>query len=300
VIRIAAIIAILGNAGLSALKIVIGLVANSGALLGDGIDSAADVLIGAMTLFVVRIMQKPADIKHPWGYGRAETVATAFLAFVLFFMGGQLIISSIAKLISGEQVAVPSQVALVATFVSIAGKMLLAFSQYVLGKRADSSMIIANAKNMAGDVMISGGVLVGLVLSALTGSAYPDTILAALIGCWIINTAIGIFLEANLELMDGSSGTEPYRVIVDAVNAVEGAGNPHRARMRRIAGFWEISFDIDVDPRSTVMEAHGIASQVEREIKRRVEHVFDIMIHVEPYGDDDAETFGLSQDEMGG
>jgi divalent metal cation (Fe/Co/Zn/Cd) transporter len=70
--------------------------------------------------------------------------------------------------------------------------------------------------------------------------------------------------------------------------------------MRRISGFWEINFDIDVDPQCTVEEAHKIASQIEHEIKLRLENVFDIMIHIEPRGDDAVEPYGLSEDEMRG
>jgi cation diffusion facilitator family transporter len=300
IIRLAAVTALAGNAVLAFLKITAGLFSKSSALIGDGIDSLADVLIGAVALVIVRVISNPADANHPWGHGRAETVATAFLSFTLFFVGVQLIINSASNLFSGEQHAAPSFAAVVATLISIAGKTLLAWRQYVLGKRADSAMIKANAKNMAGDVLISFGVLTGLVISTFTGSARADGIIAILIGLWIIRTAVGIFLETNLELMDGSSSTEPYRVIVDAVNSVKGAANPHRARMRRIAGFWDIDCDIEVDPKCTVLEAHSIASRVEDEIKRRLENVYDIMIHVEPRGDDSAETFGLSEDAMRG
>jgi cation diffusion facilitator family transporter len=202
------------------------------------------------------------------------------------------------NLISNEQNVIPSLIAIIVSVVSIIGKILLAWCQHVLGKRADSAMLRANAKNMASDVLISFGVLVGLIISAMTGTAYADTIIALLIGSWIIKTAIGIFLESNLELMDGSNGIEPYRIIFEAVEAVEGASNPHRARMRRIAGFWDIDLDIDVKPEYTVVEAHRIASQVEKEIKLRLDNVFDIMIHIEPYGDNAVEAYGLSEDEM--
>ncbi|MDR1703779.1 MAG: cation diffusion facilitator family transporter [Clostridiales bacterium] len=297
-IRTAAIIALAGNAALALIKILVGVFSKSGALLSDGIDSSADTLISAVALVVVRIMSKPADAEHPWGHGRAETVTTAFLSFLLFFTGGQLIINAVSGLISEDQSAVPSVIAMWVTAVSIIGKIFLAWCQYMLGKRANSSMIKANAKNMASDVLVSVGVLIGLIISALTGRAYADTIIAALIGCWIIKTAVGIFLEANLELMDGNSNTEPYHVIIESVNLVDGAGNPHRARMRRIAGFWDIDLDIDVAPECTISEAHDIASQVENEIKKRLENVYDIMIHVEPKGDAKAENFGLSEDMM--
>ncbi len=298
VIRNAAAIALAGNIFLAVLKILAGTLSNSFSLVSDGIDSSADALISIITLIVVRFMSKPADAGHPWGHGRAETVTTAFFSFLLFFMGGQLVISSLTSLLSESQTPAPSFLAVVITVISIIGKVLLALCQFSLGKRADSGMIIANAKNMAGDVLVSGGVLAGLIISALTGSGYADLIIAGLIGLWIIKTAVGIFLEANLELMDGNSSTEPYQVILDAVSSVEGAGNPHRARMRRVAGFWDIDLDIDVNPEITVYEAHEIASQVEEAIKQRLENVFDIMIHVEPQGDDNDETFGLSEAMM--
>ena len=299
-IKIAAVAAMTGNAVLAVLKITAGIFSNSGALIADGIDSSSDVVIGMVTLAVVGIISKPADAKHPWGHGRAETVATAFLSFVIFFMGAQLIINSASNLISGEKQSAPSALAVIVTVISIAGKILLAWSQYILAKRSGSSMIKANAKNMSGDVIVSVGVLAGLIISSVTGSAYADMLIALLIGLWIIKTAVGIFLEANLELMDGNGDIETYKVIVAAVDSVDGAINPHRARMRRIAGFWDIDFDIDVDPKSTILEAHAIASQVEAEIKSRLENVFDIMIHVEPRGDDTDEGFGLSEDEMKG
>jgi len=299
-IRIAAMTAIAGNAILAILKIIAGVLSNSGALIGDGIDSSTDVLISIITLVVVRIISKPADKEHPWGHGRAETVATVLLSFIIFFAGMQLIINSVSNLISGERHFESSVMAIVVTLSSIAGKIILAWSQYVLGKRADSAMIKANAKNMASDVLISVGVLAGLIISAYTGSAYADTIIAILIGAWIIKTAVGIFLEANLELMDGNNDMEPYRIIVRAVNSVDGADNPHHARIRRVSGFWDIDFDIDVDPNCTVFEAHTIASKVENEIKQSLENVYDIMIHIEPSGDNALEAFGLSEKDISG
>ena len=297
-IRLAAITAIAGNAILAVLKMVVGAWANSGALIGDGIDSSTDVLISMITLVVVRIISKPADKKHPWGHGRAETISTVLLSFIIFFAGMQLVFNSVTNLFAGERQFEPSTLALVVTLCSIVGKLLLAWSQHFFGKRAGSAMLLANAQNMASDVLISLGVLVGLLVSTYTGSAYADTIITMLIGLWIIRTAVNIFLDVNLELMDGIGDMEPYRIIVRAVNAVEGADNPHRARIRHIAGFWDIDFDIDVDPKCTVVEAHAIASKVEEEIKRRLENVYDIMIHIEPRGDKAKEAFGLSEIDM--
>lgn len=297
-IKTAATIALAGNAILATLKITAGVFSQSGALIGDGIDSSTDVLISIVMLAVVQILSKPADVEHPWGHRRVETIATAFLSFIIFFAGGQLIINSLSNLISDVHTSTPSTAAVAVIIISIVGKILLAISQYVFGKRADSAIIKANAKNMAGDILISLVVLVGFAFTFLTDFRHADSIAAILIGAWIIKTAIGIFTDANIELMDGNSNMESYRVIVTAVNSVEGASNPHRARMRCIAGFWDISFDINVSPKCSVSEAHRIASRVESEIKKRLENVYDIVIHVEPSGDDAVEAFGLSEDAM--
>jgi cation diffusion facilitator family transporter len=295
-IQAASITAILGNFVLSALKISAGLYAQSLAVLGDGIDSSVDVLIAIMSLVVAHVISRPADAGHPWGHGRAETVATALLSFTLFFAGGQLILSSARNLLFGEIREIPGAPALIVTGVSIAGKLLLAWSQYIFGRKADSAMLRANAKNMAGDVFISVAVLLGLLLSRLLDMGVIDPLVAILVGFWVIRQAVGIFLEANAELMDGSS-IESYKAVFEAVRSVKKAGNPHRTRMRRIAGLWDIDIDIEVDPDITIRAAHHIATEVELAIKSRVEGVYDIMVHVEPVGDSgNQEGFGLREE----
>jgi cation diffusion facilitator family transporter len=298
-IRAAALTALFGNTALAAVKIGAGIAAGSLAVLGDGIDSSIDVCIAIMSLVVARIISRPADEDHPWGHGRAETIATTLLSCVLFFAAAQLILNSGRALFFGERREAPEGMALAAALISIAGKLLLAWSQYLFGKKAGSSMLRANAKNMAGDVILSAGVLAGLGLSMLFDIGAIDSGAAILVGLWVIKSAIGIFIEANAELMDGGSGKEFYREVFDAVNAVEGAGNPHRVRMRRIAGLWDIDIDIEVNPDLSVRAAHKIASQVEGAIKERIEGVYDIVIHIEPEGlYHKSEGYGLSEENL--
>ncbi|MDR2402949.1 MAG: cation diffusion facilitator family transporter [Spirochaetaceae bacterium] len=300
-IKTASLTALFGNLILAAVKIGVGYHAGSLAVVGDGIDSSVDVLIAIMSLAVARVISRPADREHPWGHGRAETIATALLSCILFFAGAQLILNSATDLIRGHSREVPAAPALFATFFSIVGKICLAGSQYLFGKKADSAMLRANAKNMAADVIISAGVLLGLGLAMISRIGAVDSLTAILVGLWVIRSAVEIFIEANTELMDGSSGQESYRAVFDAVRSVQGAGNPHRTRMRRIAGFWDIDIDIEVDPVLTVQEAHGIASRVEEAIKERVEGVYDIMVHVEPAGDSENnknEGYGLREAEI--
>jgi cation diffusion facilitator family transporter len=297
-IRTAVIIALVGNLILAILKILGGVLFKSDALLGDGIDSSADVAVAVVQLVVVAIISKPADAKHPWGHARAESIATVLLSFVIFFAGAQLAVNSSISLFSFDERVMPSALAIVFTLVSIAGKLLIAISQITIGKRAHSTMLKANGKNMIGDIFISLGVLVGLLISFAIGTAVADDIIAILIGIWIIRIAITIFLEVNLELMDGNSDKKAYKQLFDAVNSVKGASNPHRAKMRKIGGFWDIVLDINVNPNITVWQAHNIATEVEHAIKEQLENVFDVVIHVEPVGDLTKEGFGLSEEDV--
>jgi cation diffusion facilitator family transporter len=305
IIRTASLTALAGNTILAALKIGLGLYAGSLAVTGDGIDSSIDVLIAIMTLIVGRVISRPADKEHPWGHGRAETLATAVLSCILFFAGAQLILNSAGRLFDalkggGVHVEAPEFPALIAAFVSIAGKSLLSWSQYYFGKKAGSAMLRANGRNMTGDVILSSGVLAGTGLSIWFNMGLIDAAVAILVGLWVIKSAVSIFIEVNTELMDGSDA-ELYGEVFAAVHSVEGAGNPHRTRMRRIAGLWDIDIDIEVAPKLSVREAHRIASRVERAIKERVTDVYDIMVHVEPAdesGRHDGEGYGVSEREL--
>jgi len=295
IIRRASLIALLGNALLGGIKIVLGFRGHSMAVVGDGIDSSVDVLLAILTLGVARVIARPADEDHPWGHGRAETVATALLACTLFFVGAQLILQGGRRLLSEGETALPTAPALAAAFISIVGKGLLALSQDLLGKKAGSAMLRANARNMAGDMFLSAGVLAGVALSIEFSLYFIDSLAAILVGFWVIKSALCIFREANQELMDGDAGAGSYQALYDAVRSVPEAGNPHRVRMRRIAGLWDIDLDIEVEPALTVLEAHGIAHRVEQAIKGRVEGVYDIVVHIEPRGNREQEGFGLRE-----
>ena len=299
IVRQAALIALIGNLFLALLKIITGALTGSLAVLGDGIDSSTDVAIAIMTLAVGYIINQPSDKEHPWGHQRAETLATIVLAFIIMLAGFQLSMSAFQQLRSGTASKLPEFAALIVTVVSIAGKLFLAFSQYRLAKKSGSAMILANAKNMSNDIIISTSVLVGLGASLVFKLPFLDAITAFLVGLWVMKSAIGIFIELNLELMDGNADSDLYKSLFEAVRSVPGAGNPHRARIRKMASSWDIDLDIEVDGKMTVKEAHKIAGQVEKAIRREIADVYDIMVHVEPAGKGEHdEQYGLSAKDL--
>ena len=291
-------IAIVGNTLLAVLKTIAGLMAGSLAVVGDGIDSTTDIVASIIILFAARIISKPPDREHPYGHFRAETIATKTLAFVIFFVGAQLALSTVRRILSGEYGRVPDLLAIYVTVASILGKIVLAFLLIRAGKKLQSSMLLANGKNMQNDILISAGVLVGLVFTQVFHLPILDSITALAISLWIMKTAYGIFMEANLELMDGNDDPLVYSTIFQAVESVSDAANPHRARVRRLANMYIIDLDIEVESSKTVAQAHDIAARVERTIKGQLDNVYDIMVHVEPLGNVEAdERYGLRRNE---
>jgi cation diffusion facilitator family transporter len=298
-LRRASWIGIIGNGLLAVLKIVIGFVSGSLAVIGDGIDTLSDVLTYFITLFTTRLISKPPDCKYPYGYRKAETISTKVLSFIIFFAGAQLLISTGSRLLSGEEREMPSIIAIYVTILSIVGKGVLAAWQFKIGKQTDSSMIIANAKNMRNDILISTSVLIGLVFTFVLKMPVLDIITAMFVSLWIIKVAFNIFQETNMELMDGMQDTELYFKVFKEVDKVKGAHNPHRLRIRKLADVYLIGMDIEVDGSFTVSQAHEIAMKVEERLKENIPNIYDVLIHIEPYGNiEKNEAFGLSKDNI--
>lgn len=290
-------ISTIGNSILSASKIIVGLWAGSLAVLGDGIDSATDVVISIVMIFTARIMSRPPSKKYVFGYDKAEGIATKILSLVIFYAGMQMLFSSIGSIFSGETKELPSSIAIYVTIFSIIGKLLLALYQYKQGKKISSSMLTANAVNMRNDVIISCGVLLGLIFTFIFKLPVLDSITGLIISLFIIKSSVSIFIDSNVELMDGVKDVHVYNEIFEAVEKVPGAGNPHRVRSRMIGNLYMITLDIEVDPLMTITQAHEIADCVERSIKASIDNVYDILVHVEPAGKCQTdEKFGVDRE----
>lgn len=285
-IRIASWVGIGGNLLLAIFKITAGFISGSLSVVADGIDSGGDVLISVITLYIAHLLAKPPNIRFPYGYDKAEPNATIALSFIILFAGGQLAISAVKRLINGGVVEVPGKIAVVAIVVSILGKLFLAWYQLQVGKKTNSSMLKANARNMQSDVIISVSVLLGLVLTYLFRLPVLDSIVALAVSLWVIWVAIRIFIETNLELMDGNIEHSIYQQVFDIVESEPEVRNPHRMRIRKVGHRLMINIDIELDGKMSVYHAHELSHIIERKIREGLDHeVLDVVIHSEPYGD---------------
>ncbi len=299
IIQTASYISVFGNALLAAAKIAVGAVSGSMSVLGDGLDSLIDVFISLITLVVTMVITHPPDREHPYGHYRAETIATAVLAFIIFFIGAQLSISTADKLISGEPIVMPDIISVYVIVFSIAGKIALAWSQVCLGRKAESDMIIANSKNMLNDIIMSAGVLAGLAFVFFLGMPVFDRILAIIIGIWILYSAVRIFMGTVTEMMDGIPDMDLYNRIFDEVKKMDSLFNPHRVRIRKLGYQYMVDMDIEVAGDTRVDEAHEMVEILEKNIRNVIPNIHDIVIHIEPIGNvEKHERWGLNENHM--
>lgn len=289
-------VSIAGNAFLSVLKITVGLIAGSLAVVADGIDSASDIVTSLVTLFTAYIIAKPPDPKFPYGYNKADTIATKVLAFIIFFAGAQLAITSVSSLMNPTEGIIPGSIAIYIIIISIIGKLLLSMYLKKVGKSVQSAMLIANARNMKNDVVISLSVLVGLIFTFIFQLPIIDKITALGVSIYIMVIAFRIFMQTNVEMMDGIEDKEIYKKIIDAVKGVEGASNPHRIRVRKMAHLYLVALDVEIDGDRSLSDAHDIGVEVENKLKSAMPNIYDVLLHLEPKGNiEPDEAFGVSE-----
>lgn len=295
VIKKASLVGIVVNAGIAAVKIGVGFLSGSLALIADGFDSSTDVLTSVISFFAARLMNRPPDKEHPYGHGKVEPIAGKLISFVIFSVGFQIALTSVSQIKEGGQTPL-SLPAVAAAGLSIACKLFLWIYKYVLTKKSSSLLLMADAKNMRGDVVLSATVLTALLAGRFLNLPVLDSVAALAVSIWIMGVAFNLFREFSVELMDGHTEMEDYRAVIDAVSEVEGVANPHKIRIRKTGEMFYVDLDIEVDGRLSVAAGHRIAMDAEEAVRKSLENIADVMVHVEPKGNRECESFGISRE----
>lgn len=292
-------VGIIGNGILAVLKVVVGLISGSVAVIADGIDSASDIVGSIITYYASNVSERPPDKEHPWGHKRIEAIATKVIAILILFAGLQLVISTVSMLWKGEVREIPGYAAIVVTIISIIGKAGIAIYKFRVAGKTNSLMVKADAINMKNDIFLSLSVLVGLGLTYITNLPIIDTLVGVALGLWIIKSGAELSIESNTELMDSFENQELwYKKLFSIAEETDGVYNPHRARIRKLNNLYDIHLDIEVDAHLSIKQGHVIVQTLEENIKESFVDVFDIMIHIEPLGNEEDEEFGLRPEDF--
>jgi cation diffusion facilitator family transporter len=269
------------SVALSSVKITVGLAARSVALVSDGFESAADILMSGLVLFGLWVAAKPADDDHPYGHGRFEILSGLAIGAILAIAGAGICWRALAE--RNDQ-HTPAAFALWPLIGAIALKAVLWISKMRIGKRSGSVALSADALNDAVD-MCSG--LVALIAVGLAiyipGMRAADHWGGFAVGLFVIFFGLRVVRETALQLMDtmpeGDRMDEIRRVAV----SVPGALGIEKCFARKTGLRYHVDLHLEVDPELTVRASHDIATAVRIAIKNNVEWVEDVLVHVEPH-----------------
>lgn len=271
---------IIGNFILAFIKILIGFIARSTAMLADGMHSLSDVITTIGVIIGLKLSHKEADKSHPYGHEKIESITSLFLAIVLFLVAISIGYSRIIKIINHSYVT-PGFSAIIAAIISIIVKELMYWYTIKYANQINSPSLKADAWHHRSDALSSAGALIGIA-GARMGYTFLDPLVAIIIALVIIKVAFDISKQSIAQLIDEAASEEDIQVIIDRINSIDGIYEIKNLKTRKHSNRLYVDVDISVDATLTVEEGHKIALYVHNLIEEdsRIKHC---MVHVNPY-----------------
>lgn len=276
-------VSIVGNFILTALKLLAGIVAHSGAMISDAIHSASDVFSTFVVIVGIRISGKESDKDHPYGHERLECVAAIVLATILAATGLGIGYSAAVKITGGNyaNLEIPGMLALLAAVLSIAVKEAMYQYTRVYAKKYDSSALMADAWHHRSDALSSVGALIGIA-GARMGFPVLDPIASFVICIFIEKAAYDIFMDAVNKMVDRACDEETEDKIRKCAMGQSGVLGIDLLHTRVFGNKIYVDIEISADAEQSLRDAHGIAERVHDSIEKEFPKVKHIMVHVNP------------------
>jgi len=281
--RAIAITSMLVSAVLAAAKIIIGMRANSTAVVSDGLENAGDVLTSGFVLLGLVIAAKPPDAEHPYGHGRVETLSGLLVGMILVATGALISFRSIQR--AWEAQPAPARYAIWPLVASLAIKGVMSMAKWRYGHKTRSSALTADAWHEAVDVLSSTAALaaVGITLFDPARFGVADHIGGCVVGIIVIFLGLRVARDTTLQLMDTMPDPRAMDTIRRVALSVPGTLGIEKCYARKTGLRWHVDLHLEVDPAMSVFESHEIATEVRSRIRERLDWVADVLVHVEPH-----------------
>ncbi len=275
------LVGLVTNIALAIFKMLAGIFGFSYAMIADAIHSMSDCLATGTVYVGLRIGERPPDESHPYGHANAETIA-AFLVALIILATGVFVGVSAVDLIAQRHLETPATIALAAAAISIVIKEGMFHYTLKVGKRNNSPAVITNAWDHRSDAYSSVAALAG-ILGARLAFQYLDPIAGLVVSAFIVKMSFSL-LRSNIGiLMD----ERPEPAVLDSVKAtvlkVGGVKAIDSIKVHRRGSTFTIDVEVAVDSNLTVEQGHQVASELKNNLQNKIEHVQDVMVHVNPY-----------------
>ena len=269
------------NVILFVIKFISGFYGKSQALIADSFHTASDVLTSLGVLLGFKYASMPADAHHPYGHGKAESVATKLVSLVLITLGFKAACDSVRLIILGDFHR-PHQIALWVVIFSIVIKEIQFRYALKYGKEIQSSSLVADAWHHRSDALSSIAALIGIA-GARLGMEILDPIAGIVVGILVIKIGFDIFHTAFDELLDSALPREITDRIKTLALKTEGVRKVVNLKARKLGLDILIDMTIEVDKKMAVEKAHLITDRIKKNVLENIPNAEDILIHVEPY-----------------
>jgi len=277
------------NLFLVGLKLAVGIVVGSAALVADAVHSISDLSTDIVVILGIRLSSRPADEGHAYGHGRFETIATSLIGAMLVGAGIFIAWKSGLSLYRGE-INIPGYAVVVVAAVSILSKEWIYQVTQRVARRVGSSALHVNAWHHRTDALSSVAVLFGAA-AGLLGWGHGDQSAAIVVGVMISIVGLIALWKVFVEVTEGSISAEEQRSIVEAIQSVPGVKGWHRLRTRLVGREVFMDVHVLVDEGLSVADGHRICSTVESAIAQSMERPINIVVHCEPDKDPDATSY---------
>lgn len=278
----AVIFGLIINFTLAFIKIAAGIVGHTYALIADGIESTLDIFSSIVVLSGLKIGSKPPDRDHPFGHGKAESLAAMIVALSLLGAAAFIALQSVQQIHHPSQT--PAAFTLIILTVVIICKEFLFQRLVNLGKRAHSLSVQVDAWHHRTDAITSVAAFIGIALALFGGRIFRGADnWAALIASFIIGfNGLTLLNMAVGEIMDAAPDpaiTGAIRLIALSVDGVKGI---EKCRVRKSGTHYFVELHVEVDGNMTVTRSHDLGHKVKDQLIASPLPIADIVVHIEP------------------
>ena len=282
--KFAGVVGIVSNLILCIMKILIGLVSRSIAIIADGINNLADASSSIITLVGFKLASQPEDEDHPYGHARIEYLTGLFISIVIIVIGLQLLRTSIDKILHPDPLEF-SCLTIIILVAAILIKLWQSLFNRSIGRKIRSVTLIATAADSRNDVISTSAVLISVIVGKFTGIQI-DGYMGCLVALFIIWSGIQLVRETTSPLLGEAPDQELVDSIAEIVKKEPGVLGIHDLMVHNYGpGKIFASMHIEVDADGDLMESHDMIDNIEKRIKDEL-HV-EFVVHMDPVKTDD-------------
>lgn len=276
-------IGMLVNAALAMVKLVAGVLGHAYALIADAIESSADIFSSLVVWRGLTIASRQANEEYPFGYGKAEPLATAVVALMLLGAAVGIAVEAIREIRTPHHAPAPFTLVVLVAVVLV--KETLFRRVHSVGAEVGSSAVKADAWHHRSDAITSVAAFIGISVALIGGPGWEMADdWAALFAAGIITfNAISLLRPAIDDIMDKSPGAELELTISAAARGTADVRAIEKLRIRRVGLGYHVDLHVQADPAMSLHEAHILSGRVKGAIRAAVPKAQVVLIHMEPH-----------------